>query len=70
MMNAMRLMEGSDANTFTGRTGLPFECVKPALNGLRARDLVTLYEDNFSPTPRGQQFLNNLLLEFMPDEDS
>ncbi len=64
LMNALRLVEGVDEALFPARTGLPSEALEPALGRLRARGLVA--GDRLAATPKGYDFLDELLLEFQP----
>ena len=67
MMNALRLTAGFDAALFEGRTGLRFEQVAPTLVRLQARDLLAGQDRHWRPTPRGLRFLNDVLVEFLPE---
>lgn len=67
MMNALRLTEGFEASLFEGRTGLSFDEVAPTLLSQQARGLLGRDEGRWTPSLTGQRFLNDLLLEFLPD---
>ena len=67
MMNALRLTGGFDAALFEARTGLRFEAVAPTLVTQQARGLLQVVDGRWRPSPRGLRFLNDLLLEFLPD---
>jgi len=67
MMNALRLTGGFDAALFESRTGLRFEVVAPTLVTQQARGLLQVVDGRWRPSPRGLRFLNDLLLEFLPD---
>ncbi|MGC1459424.1 MAG: radical SAM family heme chaperone HemW [Steroidobacteraceae bacterium] len=67
MMNAMRLTAGFDAALFEGRTGLRFEQVAPTLLNQQARGLLASVDGYWAPSLTGQRFLNDLLLEFLPE---
>ena len=67
MMNALRLTGGFDAALFEARTGLRFDQVAPTLVTQQARGLLQGADGRWGPTPRGLRFLNDLLLEFLPD---
>jgi putative oxygen-independent coproporphyrinogen III oxidase len=67
MLNALRLTEGFSAQSFCARTGLPFERVAPTLERARARGLVVNSGTLWRASPRGLQFLNDLLIEFLPE---
>lgn len=62
LMNALRLVEGVDTALFAGRTGLSPEVLEPALS--EARELGLLEPGRLQATPRGMDFLNDLLLRF------
>ena len=70
MMNALRLTEGFAPAWFEARTGLRFEQVAPTLVAQQDRGLVRRIEGRWAPTPTGLRFLNELLLEFLPDSAS
>ncbi|MFN2308265.1 MAG: radical SAM family heme chaperone HemW [Gammaproteobacteria bacterium] len=66
LMNALRLNAGFPQTLFEQATGLPFEPLRPALE--RARDRGLLEPDEpWRCTEQGQRFLNDLLVEFVPD---
>ena len=67
MMNALRLTGGFDSRLFEQRTGLRFEQVAPSLVRQRGRGLLRELDGHWGPTPTGLRFLNDLLLEFLPD---
>jgi putative oxygen-independent coproporphyrinogen III oxidase len=67
MLNALRLTEGFTAGLFEARTGLRFEAVAPTLLIQQERGLLQGIEGRWAPTPMGLRFLNDLLLEFLPD---
>jgi len=64
MMNAMRLVSGSDVATFEQRTGLNFSVIEEQVANLRKQGL--LYEDALKPSERGLNLLNDLLQSFVP----
>ncbi len=67
MLNALRLIEGFDVALFESRTGLPWQAVAPALERLRGLGLVGACAERWKPTRFGSRFLNELLLEFLPE---
>ncbi|HEV2702844.1 MAG TPA: hypothetical protein VGV09_14535, partial [Steroidobacteraceae bacterium] len=67
MMNALRLTGGFEASLFESRTGLRFEEVAPILVSQQARGLLTRVAERWAPSLTGQRFLNDLLLEFLPE---
>jgi putative oxygen-independent coproporphyrinogen III oxidase len=70
MMNALRLTAGFTVPLFEARTGLRFEQVAPILVAQQARGLLREDDGQWAPTPTGLRFLNELLLEFLPDSAS
>lgn len=75
MLNALRLTAGFDIELFERRTGLSWDVVGGVADRLRARGLLTQSETppkgrRISATAVGLQFLNEVLLEFLPDEGS
>ena len=66
MLNALRLVEGFAAETFTLRTGLPLAAILPALDEAEAQGLLERDLKRVRPTLRGQRFLNELLQLFLP----
>ncbi|MEP7242900.1 MAG: radical SAM family heme chaperone HemW [Gammaproteobacteria bacterium] len=67
MMNALRLTDGFEEQTFRARTGLDWTSVAVTFEALRARGLVVVEGTVRKPTPLGLRFLNDLLLEFLPE---
>lgn len=66
LMNALRLNAGFSTANFEDATGLSFEQLRPAFTRAQQRGL--LQEDEpWRCTEQGQQFLNDLLTEFVPD---
>lgn len=67
MLNAMRLTNGVEVNTFAERTGMPLNAIECALNSAEAKGL--LYRDHkmIKPTQLGQRFLNDLQQMFLAD---
>jgi putative oxygen-independent coproporphyrinogen III oxidase len=68
LLNALRLADGFDMQTFESRTGLHRSTIESGLSeagrrGLLARDDA----DGWKPTPLGARFLNDLQLLFLPD---
>jgi putative oxygen-independent coproporphyrinogen III oxidase len=70
MMNALRLTGGFTAALFEERTGLSFDEVVPTLLEQEARGLLESVNGRWAPSLTGQRFLNDLLLEFLPDSSS
>ena len=65
MLNALRLHEGVPLAAFSERTGLPLECIAPALAQARARDWLRDEPARLQPTALGQRFLNDLIGLFL-----
>jgi oxygen-independent coproporphyrinogen-3 oxidase len=68
MMNALRLTEGFERVTFSERTGLDWAVVESVFRSLTARGLVASETGMCKPTPLGARFLNDLLVEFLPQK--
>jgi oxygen-independent coproporphyrinogen-3 oxidase len=66
MLNALRLTGGFEAASFSARTGLGFEVVAAALRAATARGLLETTPRGYRPSGRGLRFLNELLLDFLP----
>jgi len=62
LMNALRLVDGVEESLFTSRTGLPLQALEPALSRLREQEL--MMPDRLQATPKGLDFLDDLLLCF------
>ena len=65
MLNALRLVEGFEVGTFTGRTGLPWEAVARTMADLAGEGLILASGACYQASPRGLRFLNDLLLRFV-----
>ena len=61
MLNALRLAQGFAPALFTARTGLPLDCIGDQLQQAQEQRLLQVADGLIRPTPRGTQFLNNLL---------
>ena len=70
MMNALRLAEGFPEKLFAERTGLALSAAEPGLSAAIAKGLVTRERGEIRPTPLGLRFLNDLIVLFLPDENS
>jgi putative oxygen-independent coproporphyrinogen III oxidase len=70
MMNALRLTAGFEAALFEARTGLRFEQVVPILLSQQARGLLASVDGHWAPSLTGQRFLNDLLLDFLPESSA
>ena len=67
MLNALRLVEGFEVSTFTGRTGLPWEAVARTMADLAGEGLILASGTCYRASPRGLRFLNDLLLRFVKE---
>ena len=67
MLNALRLRGGFDAAWFPARTGLGWEAVAAPVRAAEARGLLERTTTGYRPSARGLQFLNDLLLGFLPE---
>ncbi len=65
MLNALRLREGFALAEFSERTGLPVSAIDGRLAEAERRGLVTRTLQHVQPTPRGYDFLNDLLGLFL-----
>jgi len=67
MLNALRLSAGFEAQLFAARTGLPWQQVAPQLQSQERRGLLLRTASGYRPSPLGLRFLNDLLVEFLPE---
>jgi len=67
-MNGFRLLEGFDIGLFEARTGLPGATLDAALGSAIAKNLVEKHGQRWRATPRGWQFLNEILVDLLPSE--
>ena len=73
MLNVLRLLEGFERGLFESRTGLPWSSVDAAVASLVGRGLLAvtagaeLATIRIQPTALGVRFLNEVLLEFLPE---
>jgi putative oxygen-independent coproporphyrinogen III oxidase len=65
MLNTLRLVEGFPVHAFNERTGLAMSAIEPALVEAERRGLITRDFERIAPTPRGQDFLNDLQALFL-----
>jgi oxygen-independent coproporphyrinogen-3 oxidase len=70
MMNALRLTEGFSTALLLGRTGLPLDAVTPSLERLADEGLMESRAGRWRATPRGFQYLNEVVARFLPDRIS
>jgi len=67
MLNALRLTSGFEAAAFPERTGLDLEVIARPLEAALARGLLERTAVGYRPSARGLAFLNDLLLDFLPE---
>jgi putative oxygen-independent coproporphyrinogen III oxidase len=67
MLNALRLTAGFALETFSARTGLPWSAIAATVHAQEARGLLVAGENGWRATPQGLRFLNDLLIEFLPE---
>ena len=67
MLNALRLREGFEPSLFSRRTGLGWDAVARPLEHLIARELIVPDGGRYRASPLGWRFLNDVLLEFLPE---
>lgn len=65
LMNALRLQQGISVRDFEQRTGLTLDAVQKPLAQAQQLGLLAIDEAIYA-TPKGQQYLNNLLALFLP----
>lgn len=66
-MNGFRLSQGFSDRLFVERTGLGIAVLERALAPLVARGLVERGAETWCATPRGFRFLNEILVELLPE---
>ena len=66
-MNGFRLLGGFSDELFEGRTGLPVSVLASGLEAQIARGLVDRRPDSWAATPKGLRFLNEILVELLPE---
>ncbi len=67
MMNALRLSEAFEASAFEARTGLQFALLQRPMERAWRRGLLERCGGGWRASPRGFDFLNDLLTEFLPE---
>jgi len=60
MLNALRLTNGVDTNTFSERTGLPLGVISKGLDEACRKGLLDENPSKLKPTNQGLRYLNNL----------
>jgi oxygen-independent coproporphyrinogen-3 oxidase len=70
MLNALRLTEGFRLEEFERSTSLPGAAVVAKLGELEGRGLLCGHEGRYRASVLGFRFLNDVLVAFLPDENS
>lgn len=65
MLNAARLKDGFSKELFETRTLLSFSAIEPKLKELIAKELLEQYGENYKPTEKGWQFINDIVNSFI-----
>ncbi|ASA55380.1 radical SAM family heme chaperone HemW [Vibrio gazogenes] len=68
-MNRFRLIEQCPKQDFPDTTGLPIATVQPTIDWAKRQGFLDETEQHWQITERGKLFLNDLLAEFMADEE-
>ncbi len=68
MLNTLRLREGFKLQDFTEKTGLPLTAIQAGLDEAERKGLITRDFVSVKPTERGFDFLNDLLVLFLPQK--
>jgi putative oxygen-independent coproporphyrinogen III oxidase len=66
-MNGFRLVDGFSESLFEARTDLPKTILQDALAPIAGRGLVVRNEESWRATPKGFRFLNEILVELLPE---
>jgi oxygen-independent coproporphyrinogen-3 oxidase len=69
MLNALRLIQGFDAQLFESRTSLPLLGIDSTLRQAEREGLLERRLQRIAPSDRGRRFLNRLLERFLVDRD-
>ena len=64
MLNALRLDNGFDLQTFTRHTGLAVAVLDEKLTGLQEQGLLELFDGRVQTSARGRRFLDSVIAEF------
>jgi oxygen-independent coproporphyrinogen-3 oxidase len=65
MLNALRLVDGFEAELFSDRTGLPWQSIDATMTDLIRRGLILENGTRLQPSAEGLRFLNDVLLRFV-----
>ena len=66
-MNGFRLVDGFSESLFEARTDLPKSILEDALAPIAGRGLVERSDERWRATPKGFRFLNEILVELLPE---
>jgi oxygen-independent coproporphyrinogen-3 oxidase len=67
-LNALRLVDGFDSESFEERTALPRSVIDSACGEARERGLLEQKGQCWAPTALGRRFLNDLQAMFLPSQ--
>ena len=67
MLNALRLVDGFEIETFGQRTGLTWDAIASKVENLISRQLLVVQGTRLHTTVTGLRFLNDLLLSFLSE---
>jgi oxygen-independent coproporphyrinogen-3 oxidase len=67
MLNALRLVQGFDAQLFELRTSLPLISIESELRQAESEGLIKRHGQRIAPSDHGRRFLNPLLQRFLVD---
>ena len=67
MLNALRLLDGFDAQLFELRTALPLLSIEKQLRQAEQAGLIERQRQRIAPTDQGRRFLNQLLQGCLAD---
>ncbi len=67
LLNALRLRDGFDAETFEAATGQDIAIIAPALQAAREQDLLEKDSVQIRPSDLGWRFLDELITRLMPE---
>lgn len=68
MMFALRLNNGFSTQRFEQVTGLSADQLRPKVQSLADRELLSTDGDNIRATPLGRRFLDSVIAEFLPND--
>ena len=67
MMNALRLSAGFDLDLLQQRTGRTLDSVRKQLDDHQQKGLIEINENQLRLSDRGQQMINEMLQDYLPD---